>query len=160
MKTSLRIFCIVSIAGALAVTPAAFAKKPKGGKGGGPTPDGPGGGGPPSGPGKKGGSNSQGGGPLIPGVPGLRIVVPLPPPPMPPPPYYHRTSRVTRSSDSSQNTTVISVQSALKTRGYYKGAIDGDAGPATRSAIRGFREDNAMEPLSVIDTSLLRALGL
>jgi peptidoglycan hydrolase-like protein with peptidoglycan-binding domain len=55
---------------------------------------------------------------------------------------------------------VLTVQSALKTRGYYTGSLDGVAGSGTRAAIRGFREDNGLEVSSRIDAPLLRALGL
>jgi Putative peptidoglycan binding domain len=164
MKTSLRLFCIVSIAGALAVTPAAFAKKPKKGD---QSAAGPGSGGPPGQQSNEGGRQRKQGGSTGPqsgapmqGSPDFRLVVPLPPPPPPPPRYYHGSSRVYRSSSYSGDATVVQVQSALKTRGYYTGAIDGDAGSGTRAAIRAFRQEHRLEPSSAIDSSLLRALGL
>jgi peptidoglycan hydrolase-like protein with peptidoglycan-binding domain len=89
-------------------------------------------------------------------MPGVRVFVP--PPPMPPPPYYRRGYR--RSSSYAVDSTVSSVQSQLKRRGYYSGPVDGDAGSGTRAAIRSFREDNGMARTSVIDSALLRALGL
>ena len=52
------------------------------------------------------------------------------------------------------------VQRALKTRGYYTGPVDGDAGSGTRAAIRGFREDNGLGSSTRIDSTLLGALGL
>lgn len=52
------------------------------------------------------------------------------------------------------------VQRALKTRGYYTGPVDGDAGSGTRGAIRGFREDNGLGSSTRIDSTLLGALGL
>ena len=79
-------------------------------------------------------------------------------PPPPPPGYHHRYHR-SYSSDSGSS-SVSRVQRALKTRGYYSGSIDGDAGSGTRAAIRGFREDNGLGSSSRIDSTLLRALGL
>ncbi len=96
---------------------------------------------------------------VVPPGPGPRGVPPPLVPPPPPPRYSHyssRTYRVTRSSDS----TLSSVQSALKTRGYYTGSVDGVSGPATRGAITGFRGDNGLGTSTGIDSTLLRALGL
>lgn len=187
MKTPFHRPIIAAVVAALCIAPAAFAKKPKddeqnsgppgapGGSGkhqkqgksgeqraavpGGVMPQGPGGTAPQGRGGSvsrgPGGSGSQG--PGRPGIPGLRIVVPPPFPP-PPPPHYQRSYR--RSSSSVEDSTVVSVQRSLKQRGYYSGSIDGDAGSGTRAAIRGFREDNGMAPVSVIDSALLRALGL
>jgi len=84
----------------------------------------------------------------------LDLVVPLL---VPPPGYYHHHRRYSSDSGSS---TVVRVQRALKTQGYYSGPVDGDAGSGTRSAIRGFRADNGLAPSSRIDGALLRALGL
>lgn len=174
MKTSFHHPLIAAVVAVLCIAPAAFAKKPKddeqnpgapGGSGkhqkqgksegqraaapGGVMPQGPGG------PVSRGSGGPGSQGPGRPGIPGLRIVVPPPPPP---PPHYQRSYR--RSSTHVEDSTVVSVQRALKQRGYYSGPIDGDAGSGTRAAIRGFREDNGMAPTSVIDTALLRALGL
>jgi peptidoglycan hydrolase-like protein with peptidoglycan-binding domain len=77
--------------------------------------------------------------------------------PPPRPPYYgHRR----HYSDDSGSSTVARVQRALRSHGYYRGSIDGDAGSGTRAAIRNFREDNGLGSSSRIDGSLLRALGL
>jgi peptidoglycan hydrolase-like protein with peptidoglycan-binding domain len=58
------------------------------------------------------------------------------------------------------DSTVATVQRALKKLGYYEGRVDGNTGRSTRSAIRSFREDKGLAPSSAIDRSLLRALGL
>jgi peptidoglycan hydrolase-like protein with peptidoglycan-binding domain len=78
--------------------------------------------------------------------------------PPPPPPDYHR--RHYRSSSNAGDSSVARVQSALRKRGYYSGAIDGDAGRGTRAAIRSFREENGLGSSTGIDRTLLRALGL
>jgi len=54
----------------------------------------------------------------------------------------------------------IQVQRKLKRLGYYDGGIDGDIGPATRRAIRGYQEENGLEITGRIDRSLLRSLGI
>ena len=148
MKTSSRLPIVASLVAALCLAPAAFAK-PKGYEDG------------PEGYGKKGkhwkgGKHEGHDGVRGPGGFGIVIVQPRLQPPQPQP-LYHRDYR--RSSDNSDS-TVASVQRELRTRGYYNGAVDGDAGRGTRAAIRGFREDNGMGSTSNIDGSLLRALGL
>lgn len=167
MKTSSRLSAIAVIA-ALCIAPAAFAKKPKEDQA---VPGQPGQPAQPGKPGKHGKTKGQaapGTAPAAPGAPqtqapgpqghrpgGPRIVV-VPPPVVPPPPYRRYRQGYADYSDS----TVASVQRALKSRGYYAGAIDGDAGSGTRAAIRGFRADNGLAPSSAIDAPLLRALGL
>ena len=91
-----------------------------------------------------------------PGRPGLNVFIP--PPPIPPPPYYRRSYR--RSATYVTDNNVSAVQSALKQRGYYRGGVDGDAGPGTRGAVVSFRQDNGLGTSSRIDEPLLRALGL
>lgn len=52
------------------------------------------------------------------------------------------------------------VQRALKRRGYYDGAVDGDIGPGSRSAIRAYQYDHGLSATGRIDSALLRNLGL
>ena len=54
----------------------------------------------------------------------------------------------------------MDVQRALKRRGYYAGAIDGDIGPGSRSAIRAFQADRGLRVTGRIDSTLLRSLGI
>ena len=128
----------MSVVAAVAFASVAVAQPPPGGPGApfGPAPGGPG---PRLGPGPRGSV--------------LNLLVPPPPPD-----YYHH--RHYRSSSNAGDSSVTQVQSALKKRGYYSGAIDGDAGSGTRAAIRGFREDNGLMSSTRIDGTLLRALGL
>jgi len=93
-------------------------------------------------------------GPIEPGGVGIEVVRP----PLPPPVGFYRRGYHPHSdyADSS----VASVQRALKARGYYGGPVDGDAGPGTRAAIRGFREEHGLGHSSSIDGPLLHALRL
>jgi hypothetical protein len=56
--------------------------------------------------------------------------------------------------------TAVDVQRALKRRGYYRGTIDGDVGPGTRSAIRAYQADRGLPVTGRLDGSLLRSLGV
>ena len=53
-----------------------------------------------------------------------------------------------------------SVQRALRKRGYYSGAVDGDIGPRSRAAIREYQAEHGLEPNGRIDDPLLRSLGI
>jgi His-Xaa-Ser repeat protein HxsA len=80
------------------------------------------------------------------------------------PTYYSRSSTVyrgvPRESVSDSDNLAAEVQQALKRRGYYKGGIDGDIGPASRSAIRAYQADRGLSVTGRIDRSLLNALGI
>jgi hypothetical protein len=52
------------------------------------------------------------------------------------------------------------VQIALAKRGYYRGPIDGDIGPASRAAIRAYQVDRGLLVTGRIDGALIRALKL
>jgi Putative peptidoglycan binding domain len=54
----------------------------------------------------------------------------------------------------------VDVQSELRRRGYYRGAIDGDIGPASRAAIRAYQYDHGLSGTGRIDSRLLRSLGI
>ena len=51
------------------------------------------------------------------------------------------------------------VQRQLSKRGYYKGTVDGDFGPASRSALSRFQRDNHLKNTGRIDEDTLEALG-
>ncbi len=55
---------------------------------------------------------------------------------------------------------VVDVQHALSRRGYYRGPIDGQAGPGTRAAIRAFQIDRHLPVSGRIDGNVVRSLGL
>jgi hypothetical protein len=70
-------------------------------------------------------------------------------------PVYYDTAPVYSDEGIARD-----VQYELHKRGYYHGGIDGDIGPASRAAIRGYQADRGLPITGVIDTSLLRSLGL
>ena len=140
MKTPSRFTRIFTILATVSMAAVAVAQPPPGGPGG---PFGPG-----PGPGRGPGRPGFGPGPRPPLV---ELLVP------PPPLYYHHHRYYSGDSGSS---TVSRVQRALKTRGYYSGPVDGDAGSGTRAGIRSFREDNGLRSSTKIDGALLGALGL
>ena len=66
----------------------------------------------------------------------------------------HRTVAVPRSGLD------LDVQAALRTKGYYTGALDGVYGPQTADAIRKFQVDNGIAMTGKINGDTLKALGL
>ena len=56
------------------------------------------------------------------------------------------------------NSNVRQVQAALARKGYYRGAIDGSFGPATRSALRQYQLNHGLEVTGRIDRSVVAAL--
>ena len=64
------------------------------------------------------------------------------------PEYYGRDSIVSR------------VQARLAQRGYYRGPVDGDAGPGTRNAIAGYQADHDLRVTGQINDALLESLRL
>ncbi len=57
-------------------------------------------------------------------------------------------------------TTRVLVQQQLSDAGYYNGAMDGDIGPGTRSAIAEYQYDAQLPTTGVIDEQLLDSLGI
>ena len=54
----------------------------------------------------------------------------------------------------------LDVQTALRSRGYYMGSLDGVYGPQTADAIRRFQTDNGLALTGKINGDTLKALGL
>ena len=52
------------------------------------------------------------------------------------------------------------IQFALRSRGYYRGNIDGNVGQSTRNAIRAFKSEYGIPANGLIDLPLLNALNL
>lgn len=87
-------------------------------------------------------------------------------------PYYYQAPGVifysSRASvpsrylgrDVRSDSVDVAVQSALKRRGYYRGPIDGDIGPGSRSAIARYQRDRGLAVTGSINSSLLRSLGI
>jgi len=75
--------------------------------------------------------------------------------------YTPYTSRYTvYDRGITDDATVAAVQRRLARGGYYHGAVDGVIGEGTRTAIRGFERNNGLPVDGVIDTQLLRTMGL
>lgn len=78
--------------------------------------------------------------------------------------YYATRESVPRqyysSSSYQYGATEIAVQRALARSGYYRGTIDGQIGPASRSAIAHYQQDHGMRRTGEITTSLLQSLRL
>ena len=75
--------------------------------------------------------------------------------------YTPSTSRYTvYDKGITDDATVAAVQRRLARGGYYHGAVDGVIGEGTRTAIRGFERNNGLPVDGVIDTQLLRTMGL
>ena len=70
--------------------------------------------------------------------------------------YYGSGSRYARYSYG--DSLAVDVQRALRSRGYYRGRIDGEIGSGSRSAIRNYQRDHGLGVSGRIDTALLRSL--
>lgn len=71
-------------------------------------------------------------------------------------PYPARYENDSRNSVNN----VSEVQSALARAGYYRDAIDGSVGPATRKALRRFQRDRGLDVTGRIEWPVIEALGL
>lgn len=69
-------------------------------------------------------------------------------------PYYNGTPGYAGSS------VVVQVQDGLARAGYYHGAIDGDIGPRTHSAIRRYERSHGLYVDGEISDELLTTMGL
>lgn len=75
--------------------------------------------------------------------------------------YATTTYTTSRYGDLAyDDNVVVAVQDRLKRAGYYLGAIDGVAGPETRSAIARWEGNHGMTADGRIDGSTLRSLGI
>jgi hypothetical protein len=73
--------------------------------------------------------------------------------------HYSRSSSYSDRGSYSDD-LAVEVQRELRRRGYYRGTIDGDVGPGTRSAIRHYQAARGLVVTGRIDRSLLRALDI
>jgi hypothetical protein len=70
------------------------------------------------------------------------------------------TARPVYRGQVVSNRLAVDVQRALKRRGYYYGAIDGDIGSGSRAAIRAYQRDHGLAITGRIDSALVRALRI
>ena len=78
-------------------------------------------------------------------------------------PYYSRYSYnepIYGYLDRDPGQVIASVQTELQRLGYYRYAVDGLMGPATRAAIANFQRDNGLSITAAIDRRTLQSLGL
>lgn len=73
---------------------------------------------------------------------------------------YYPSSSYQSSRASYSDDLAVDVQRALRRSGYYYGDIDGDIGPESRAAIRGYQRDRRLPVTGRIDSSLLRSLRI
>ena len=62
--------------------------------------------------------------------------------------------------DTKHNGRLHAAQRALQAKGYYRGAIDGIAGPRTQSGLREFQQDQKIEVTGKLDGETAERLGL
>ena len=70
------------------------------------------------------------------------------------------TYTATRYYVPGSSSLEASVQRALRREGYYRGSLDGDLGPMSRSAIREYQADHGLYVTGRVDSRLLRSLGI
>jgi Putative peptidoglycan binding domain len=78
-------------------------------------------------------------------------------------PYYNSYSYdepIYGYQDWDPGQVISSVQAELQRLGYYRYAVDGLMGPATRAALANFQRDNGLAITSAIDRPTLQSLGL
>ncbi len=76
------------------------------------------------------------------------------------PTVYVRERHARSSSRGSGGSFVTGVQSALKTRGYYAGSVDGVFGPQSQQALSAFQHANNLSETGLLDAPSLNALGV
>ena len=72
------------------------------------------------------------------------------------PAEYAQSDYDSDNGDSS----VSQVQAALAQAGYYRGAIDGSLGPATRNALRRYQRNHGLDVNGQVDRPVIEALRL
>jgi hypothetical protein len=78
----------------------------------------------------------------------------------PPNDYYYEQQGAYQAESYAGDSVVAQVQNHLARSGYYHGAIDGVAGPATERAIRAFERDHHLRVDGAIDDQLLEKMNL
>jgi Putative peptidoglycan binding domain len=74
---------------------------------------------------------------------------------------FSRPSYVYRGYSADYGDSLAAdVQRALRSRGYYRGYVDGDIGAGSRAAIRAYQADHGLAITGRIDSVLLRSLRI
>ena len=73
---------------------------------------------------------------------------------------YAYTEPIYGYNDLEPAQVIASVQTELQRLGYYRYAVDGQMGPATRAAIANYQRDTGLAITSAIDEPTLQSLGL
>ena len=63
-------------------------------------------------------------------------------------------------SSGSTGEAVKQIQTALKNRGYYTGAVDGIFGRLTTAAVKKFQSDNGLKADGIVGTATMQKLGV
>ncbi len=71
-----------------------------------------------------------------------------------------RTVSNSRGLRGAGGSFITNVQSALKTRGYYTGPVDGDFGPSSQKALATFQQASGLPATGTLDSPALAALGV
>ena len=74
------------------------------------------------------------------------------------PPSNANSSYNKSSGPAASDDTVRSAQTALNAQGYDSGSVDGQYGPATRSALLKFQSDKGLAQTGMLDAATLEAL--
>jgi hypothetical protein len=73
---------------------------------------------------------------------------------------YAYTEPIYGYNDLEPAQVIANVQTELQRLGYYRYAVDGEMGPATRAAIANYQRDTGLAITSAIDEPTLQSLGL
>lgn len=76
------------------------------------------------------------------------------------PSEYSQVPPQSQYDSGDGDSSVSEVQSALARAGYYRGAIDGSLGPATRNALKRYQRDQGLAITGRIDRPVIETLGL
>jgi hypothetical protein len=74
--------------------------------------------------------------------------------------YYAYDGPIYGYDDRAPDEIITSVQEALRSEGYYFGAVDGELGPATRQALAAWQRDHGLAITTVIDEPTVQSLGI
>lgn len=74
--------------------------------------------------------------------------------------HYSSQSNEYRQPESLANAQVIALQQDLKTKGFYKGRLDGIMNASTKDAIRDYQQANGLPVTGRMDSAALEQMGI